>query len=218
MSAARAWLLAVALVLEIGAASAAHVGDLGRPLSDSERAEVARLGSANGKEPWLFVFQRGHFGPAEELAYVYSVPAVETAEIRRGTWVLLSRRFPSAGGTWEGWTVKGRGWYAQVTVPGRDPIRVEGERDTQLPFDVGAKISGQDIVSLATLIRSGPSWTDRSGNAQRVEGSWPIQSIHRKADGTVEIRSRKDIHSGQWVKLKREQDGWHITGIGSWIA
>jgi hypothetical protein len=214
MTLARPWILALGLLFQVTAARAAILGDLGRPLSEPELAEITRLGSTNAIKPWLFVVQRGHFGG--EFVYVYSAPTLDTPEIRRGTRALLSRRISDIKGAWEGWILNGRGWYAQVAIPGRDFARIEGERDLNGPFGVGSPLSNEDLVSLAKLVRSSPSWMGPSGKGERVEGNWPIDSIERDPKGLVVIKTRKDNSSGQVVKLTRERKEWQIRSLGFW--
>ena len=214
MSIPRPWILVIGLLFEVMTASAAIIGDLGRQLSEPELVEIARLGSTNAIKPWLFVVQRGHF--RGEFVYVYSAPTIDTPEIRRGTRALLSRRISDLKGAWEGWILNGRGWYAQVAIPGRDFARIEGEQDISQPFGVGSPLSNDDLVSLARLVRSSPSWMGPSGKGERVEGNWPIDSIERDRKGLVVIKTRKNNSSGQVVKLTMVRKEWQIRSIGFW--
>ena len=215
MTMARTWLLLLGLALEAAAGPPTIMGDLGRPLSADEISEIARTVSTNATTPWLLVVQRGQFGG--EFVYAYSTPATETPEIHRGTRTLLSRGLPNFKAAWERWKLNGRGWYAQVAVPGRDWTRFEGERDLIQPFGVGSGFSNEELVSLTKFVRSGPTWIGPSGKGERVEGDWPIDSIERAQKGLVVVKTRKNISSGQVLKLRVVEEQWQIIGIGFWV-
>ena len=209
------FLLVLGLVFQVAAATPAIIGDVGRQLSEQEIAEIARVVSTNAFKPWLFALQRGQIGGV--FVYVYHAPTIDTPDIRRGTRTLLSRVVPSSKGVLQKWKVNGSGWYAQVAIPGRDFALINGEQDLNQPFGVGAKFSNEDLVSIAKLIRSSPLSTAPSRGSDRVEGIWPIDSVERDQKGIVAVQTRKNISSGQVVKLTKTGEQWSISGIGFWI-
>jgi hypothetical protein len=210
-------LLVTAIACKAVGGSPALIGNVGLQLSEQELVEIARLASTNAVKPWLFESHRSEAAD-REFVQVFFDPTTATPEIRRGRMALVSRRLVDSKGTWEAWRLNGRNDYGQVAIPGREFGNVEGEQDLNRPFAVRGKLANEELVTLVKLVRSSPVWRSETGMMQRIEGEWPILSIHRMQDGAIVVTTRKSNSSGQKVTFKIVAKQWHIEAAVFWIT
>ena len=68
------------------------------------------------------------------------------------------------------------------------------------------------------FVRLNPVWRSEFGMMQRIEGEWPVLSIHRVQDGTVVVTTRKNNSTGQVVTLMIVAKEWKIRAIAFWVG
>ena len=109
----------------------------------------------------------------------------------------------------------GSGTYAQVAIPGREFDQIEGDQDINRPFHVIGNFDDTELVGLVRFLRSNPPTIGGESNAIRP---WPILSIYRKGDGSVEILLRETNMKGQRITVRQTDHDWAIIRVGMWIA
>ena len=70
-----------------------------------------------------------------------------------------------------------------------------------------------ELVRLAELLRSDPPL--RGG--QHIQ-SWPILSVQRRDDDSVDVLLREEYWKGQVIKLRQNGQDWMIVIVGAWAA
>jgi hypothetical protein len=186
-----------------------RTGDVSRRLTEQDVATL-ELVLPSGAKPWLLNGDPAQL-PGFENIQAYLSPTTATSTLRRGPVVFLTRRISPIAE----WAVGGSGTYAQVAIPGRQFDQIEGDQDINRPFHVIGNFDDTELVGLVRFLRSNPPTIGGESNAIRP---WPIISINRKGDGSVEIRNRGEVNKGQWITVRQTQHDWAIIRVGMWIA
>ena len=84
--------------------------------------------------------------------------------------------------------------YAQVSIPGRNFDHIEGDQDLNRPFRVIGYFDDTELVGIVNFLRSNPP---TGGGEVGVIRPWPILSINRKADDSVEVLLRGAVMQGK---------------------
>jgi hypothetical protein len=181
-----------------------RTGDVAREFRDQDVAAlVADL--PTGSTPWLINAESGGFrNPAIEA---YLAPTVTSPALRRGTSIaVMWRRTPR-----KEWTLERRELsYAQVAIPGRSFDDIQGDQDMNRPFHVIGRFDDDELVRIVQLVRSDPPL----GGGVHIQ-PWPIVSIERKADDSVDVLLRRDSMGGQALKMRKVGQDW-LIGTGTW--
>jgi len=175
-----------------------RIGDVGRQLTEQDVVAIEMVLPA---KPWLLSGERT-WG---EHVEAYLAPTTTAPALRRGTVIGLMRRTVSE------WSVVQRTWsYAQVAIPGRRFDEIDGDQDVNRPFYVLSSFDDDELVRIVQLIRSNPPTRGTPIQA------WPIRSIQRKEDGSVDVLLRETSTGGQAVKVREVGQDWIIMGTGTW--
>ena len=100
-------------------------------------------------------------------------------------------------------------------IPGRTFDQIEGDQDINRPFRVIGRFDDTELIRLVEFLRSNPPTRVGGSNAIRP---WPILSIDRKADDSVEVLLRGAVMQGQTITLRQAGQDWVIVRVGMWIA
>jgi hypothetical protein len=187
-----------------------RIGDVARQLSQEDVAAIQRTLPADAK-PWLLNGERGQVAPTEYVeAYLSTTDT--TPALRRGTVITVTRAGigPAAGE----WNVSRTESYGQVALPGRSFDDVHSEWDMNRPFRVIGRFSDEELVRLVQLLRSDPPVRRGFDHIQ----PWPILSIQRKDDDSVDVTLRGGNLRGQQVILRQVGQDWVIVSVAMWIA
>ena len=186
-----------------------RTGDVSRQLTEQDVAALERV-LPSGAKPWLL-----NGDPAQlagfEYIQAYLPPTSATSTLRRGTVIGVMRRTSPL----TEWTVTYSSTYAQVAIPGRAFDQIEGDQDINRPFQVTGNFDDTELVGLVRFLRSNPPTIGGEINAIRP---WPILSIKRETDGSVEVLLRGAIMQGQSITVRQTDHGWAIIRVGMWIA
>ena len=185
---------------------------MARQLSEQD---IAGLEAAlpSGEKPWLLNGDHGNAGGVEFIE-VYLSPKETTPALRRGTVIEVMYRNPSASSDEAtGWTVLETHPYAQVAIPGRSFDDIQGDQDINRPFDVFGRFDDDGLVRLVQFLRSDPPLT----GSEHIQ-PWPILSLQRKVDDSVQVFSRKDYRHGQVITLRQIGEDWMVVTVGDWVA
>jgi hypothetical protein len=185
-----------------------RTGDVARQLTDQDVAELELI-LPSGEKPWLLNGDHGQV-PNAEYIMVYVPPTNTSPALRRGMAINVMRRITPR----TQWTVMRTESYAQVAMPGRTFNQIEGDQDINRPFRVLGHFDDSELVRLVEFLRSSPP-TPSTPDGIR---SWPILSVERKADDSVEVFLRGGIMQGQVIKLRQAGQDWVIVIVGMWIA
>ena len=193
-----------------------RIGDVGRQLTDQD---VTALEAAlpTGAMPWLLNGEQGQI-PVMQFIEAYLSPTDTTAALRRGMVVSVMRRIRPAVGEW---SLSRTESYAQVAIPGRRFDDIQGDQDINRPFRVIGRFDDDELVHLVRFLRSDPPYRGQSDAPYRGPGHiqpWPILSMQRKDDDSVDVTLRGGHLSGQEVKLRQSGQDWVIVSVGMWIA
>jgi hypothetical protein len=207
-------MLKVALQLVVVGASIAQLaplrtGDVARQLTEQDVAALELVLPAGGR-PWLLNGDQVQI-PGAEYIEAYLPPTNTSRVLRRGTVMIVVRRLAPVRIEW---TVQRTESYAQVAVPGRNFGEIEGDQDINRPFRVIGRFDDTELFRLVEFLRSNPP-TRLGSNAIR---SWPILSMNRKADDSVEVLLREAVMQGQSITLRQTGEDWVIIRFGMWIA
>ena len=173
-------------------------------------AELERGFVSLGGSPWLiYGFERLPSLSDPVFAIEAYLPAdVTTPEVRRGSVLNASRQSGQIISINAPNAERG-GRYAQVAVPGRGFDAIQGDRDINLPFLLIGAIDDADLVRIVTLVRSSPALPPPYG---RAPGHWPIRSVTRRADDSVDVHQLSvDRGRGQGMTISRQTSGWVVT-------
>jgi len=164
----------------------------------------------SGAKPWLL-----NGDPAQlagfEYIQAYLPPTSATSTLRRGTVIGVMRRTSPL----TEWTVTYSSTYAQVAIPGRAFDQIEGDQDINRPFQVTGNFDDTELVGLVRFLRSNPPTIGGEINAIQP---WPILSITRGADRSVQVTLRGAIMQGQEITVRQTDHDWTIIRVGMWIA
>ena len=184
-----------------------RTGDVARQLTEQDVAALERV-LPTGGTPWLLNGDPGQI-PGAEYIDAYLSPTNTTRALRRGTVITVMRRLAPVRIEW---TVQRTESYAQVAIPGRNFDQIEGDQDINRPFRVIGRFDDTELFRLVEFLRSNPP--TRFGSIR----SWPILSINRKADDSVEVLLRGAVMQGQSITLRQAGKDWVIILVGMWIA
>ena len=186
-----------------------RTGDVSRRLTQQDVAAL-ELALPSGAKPWLLNGDPAQFAGLENIQ-AYLSPTTATSTLRRGPVIFVTRSISPI----TEWAVEGSGTYAQVAIPGREFDQIEGDQDINRPFHVIGNFDDTELVGLVRFVRSNPPTIGGESNAIRP---WPILSINRKGDGSVEIRLRETNWKGQEITVRQTDHDWAIIRVGMWIA
>jgi len=186
-----------------------RTGDVSRRLTQQDVAAL-ELVLPSGAKPWLLNGDPAQIAGLENIQ-AYLSPTTATSTLRRGPVIFATRRISPI----TEWAVEGSGTYAQVAIPGREFDQIEGDQDINRPFHVIGNFDDTELVGLARFLRSNPPTIGGESNAIRP---WPILSINRKGDGSVEIQLRETNWKGQAITVRQTDHNWAIIRVGMWIA
>jgi len=206
--------IVAAAVVQVGA-NPIRLGDVARGLSDRDVAAITQIAQAQAcrEKPWLINGPRVQIADLQFIE-AYCPPEIGRDELRRGVLVNITRDLPS--GSWRLSDGPQTVPYAQVTVSERQLNEVAGDDDINRPFRVIGEIRDDELVSLARFIRSGAVRALPEGS-RPIERKWPIVSVARRTDGTIDVRSRQEDMAGQLVTVRREGQGWIVLQVRFWI-
>jgi len=184
-----------------------RTGEVARQLTEQDIAALELVLPAAGK-PWLLNGDTAQFG---NLQFVQAfLPAtVSTPALRRGTVISVVRRNPL-----DAWVVQRAESYAQVTIPGRTFDQIAGDQDINRPFRVIGPFDDSELVRLVESLRSDPTPLGRDFSIQ----AWPILSVVRKTDDSVEVMLRGAAMQGQVIMLRQAGQDWIVVVVGVWAA
>jgi|SRR5215831_15028033 len=186
-----------------------RTGDVSRQLTEQDVAALERV-LPSGAKPWLL-----NGDPAQlagfEYIQAYLPPTSATSTLRRGTVIGVMRRTSPL----TEWTVTYSSTYAQVAIPGRAFDQIEGDQDINRPFQVTGNFDDTELVGLVRFLRSNPPTIGGEINAIQP---WPILSITRGADRSVQVTLRGAIMQGQEITVRQTDHDWTIIRVGMWIA
>jgi hypothetical protein len=186
-----------------------RTGDVARQLSQEDVAAIERTLPADAK-PWLLNGERGQVVVMEYIE-AYLTTTNTSPVLRRGTVITVMRRTRPAVGEWN---VSRTESYGQVALPGRSFDDVHSEWDMNRPFRVIGRFSDDELVRLVQLLRSDPPVRRVFDHIQ----PWPILSIQRRDDDSVDVTLRGGHLQGQAVRLRQVGLGWVIVSVAMWIA
>jgi hypothetical protein len=201
-------------------ATPSRIGDKAIELSQEDVAAIQRTLPADAK-PWLLEGERGQVVLLEYIE-AYLSPTDTTPALRRGTVITVMRRtLPPVGE----WNVSRTDSYGQVAIPGRSFDDIHSEWDINRPFRILGRFSDDELARLVQLLRSDAPVTgvDRIFTLPPLRASdhiqpWPILSIQRKDDDSVDVNLRGGNLRGQQVILRQVGQDWVIVSVAMWIA
>ncbi len=180
-----------------------RTGDVARQLSQEDVAAIERT-LPSGEKPWLLNGERPQ-NTFVDYIEAYLLPITTGSELRRGTVIGIRRqRTPPSE-----WKVERTEVYAQVAIPGRSFNDIQGDQDVNRPFRVIGHFEDDEIVRLAHFLRSDPPMR----GSEHIQ-PWPILSIQRKADDSVQVMLREEYWKGQSVTLRQTGQDWMIVIVG----
>src|SRR5215831_5638770 len=186
-----------------------RTGDVSRRLTQQDVAAL-ELALPSGAKPWLLNGDPAQFADLENIQ-AYLSPTTATSTLRRGPVIFVTRRISPI----TEWAVEGSGTYAQVAIPGREFDQIEGDQDINRPFHVIGNFDDTELVGLVRFLRSNPPTIEGESNAIQP---WPILSITRGADRSVQVTLRGAIMQGQEITVRQTDHDWTIIRVGMWIA
>jgi len=186
-----------------------RTGDVARQLTEQDIAELQSV-LPSGAKPWLLDGDPGQV-PKAQFIQAFLSPTIATPVLRRGSVIWVVRGInPSTP-----WTARPAQSYAQVAIAGRTFGQIEGDQDINRPFRVIGRFDDNELVRLVEFLRSNPP--ARGGESTAIR-PWPILSLSRKADGSVEVMLRGAVMQGQSIILRQAGQDWFIVAVGMWIA
>jgi hypothetical protein len=190
-----------------------RTGDVARQLTEQDLAALEMV-LPSGSTPWLLNGDNGQAaGPEYIEAYMphtsTTLISARSPLLRRGTVITVMRRTRPL----TEWTVQETRSYAHVAIPGRRFDDIQGDQDMNRPFRVSGRFDDEELVRLVEFLRSNPP----TRGPERTQ-SWPILSIERKADDSVQVFLRGGVGRGQAITLRQAGQDWVIVIVGMWIA
>jgi hypothetical protein len=155
-----------------------RIGDVARQLTEPDVAAL-ELVLPSGAKPWLLNGDPAQI-PKAQVIQAFLSPTTTTPALCRGPLIWVKRGIapPTA------WSAQPAESYAQVMIPGRTFDQIEGDQDINRPFRVIGRFDDTELIRLVEFLRSNPPTRVGGSNAIRP---WPILSIDRKADDSVEV-------------------------------
>jgi hypothetical protein len=194
-----------------------RTGEVARQLTEQDVAAL-ELVLPSGEKPWLLNGDRAQFGNAQ-FVQAFLPATVSTAVLRRGTVINVERRNSRSGlerpKSDDAWVVQGTESYAQVAIAGRNFDQIQGDQDINRPFRTVGRFDDSELVRLIESLRSESTLTDRDLSSIQT---WPILSVTRKMDDTVEVMLRGAVMQGQVIMLRQAGENWTVVVIGVWAA
>jgi hypothetical protein len=195
-----------ACLTQSGTTVTIRTGDVARQLTEQD-VEALELVLPAGAKPWLLNGDHVQVGNLQ-VVDAYLPPTTATPTLRRGQIIGVSRQiFPTTE-----WITGAAQSYAQVAIPGRNFDQIAGDQDINRPFRVVGRFDDTELVRLIVFLRSTPR---RGTDAIQ---SWPILSVNRRADDSVEIRLRGAPLQGQKIRLRQAGQDWVIVSVAMWSA
>ena len=149
------------------------------------------------------------FGNAQFIQ-AFLPATVSTPVLRRGEVIGVERRNPL-----DAWVVQRAESYAQVAIAGRNFDQIQGDQDINRPFRVIGHFDDSELVRLVESLRSEATLSERDlGSIQ----TWPILSVTRKTDDTVEVMLRGADMQGQLIMQRQAGENWTVVVVGVWAA
>jgi hypothetical protein len=181
-------------------------GETARQLTEEELSGIQAV-LPPGARPWLLngilpQWSRGQF------IQVFLTPTTSTADLRRGTVISVERRgrnILEGPKSSDPWVVERTESYAQVAIAGRNFDDIRGEQDINLPFRVIGRFDDGELVRSIQALRSDPG-----------PMPWPILSITRKPDGSIEVRTFMNPSEGELIWLRQAGQEWFVSVAGAW--
>ena len=102
-----------------------------------------------------------------------------------------------------------------MAIPERNFDQIQGDQDISRPFRVFGRFDDTELVQLVRFLRSNPPTPGVGPDAIQ---SWPILSIIRKADDSVEVFLRGAANKGQVIMLRQAGQNWIVVSVRMWIA
>jgi hypothetical protein len=183
-----------------------RTGDVARQLTEQDIAAL-ELVLPLGSTPWLLNGDRAQFGNTQFIQ-AFLPATVSTPALRRGSVISVQRQNPS-----DAWVVQRTESYAQVAIAGKHFDQIEGDQDMNRPFRVIGCFDDNELVGLVQSLRSDSSPIERDFSIR----TWPILSLTRKTDDSVEVMLRGAVRQGQIVMM-RQSEGWIVVVVGVWAA
>jgi hypothetical protein len=193
------------------ATTPSRIGNQAIELQQEDVAGIQRTLPA-GAKPWLLNGERGQVVLSQYIE-AYLSPTDTTPALRRGTVITVMRRTRPSEPVGE-WNVSRTGSYGQVAIPGRSFDDVHSEWDMNRPFRVIGRFSDDELVRVVQLLRSDPPVRRGFDHIQ----PWPILSIQRNDDDSVDVTLRGGNLRGQSIILRQVGQDWVIVSVSMWIA
>jgi hypothetical protein len=189
----RAFQVLVLLASMQSATTLLRTGEVGRELSQEDVAAIQRTLPGDAK-PWLLNGERGQV-LLREYIEAYLTTTNTSPVLRRGTVITVMRRTQPPVGEWN---VSRTESYGQVAIPGRSFDDIQGDQDRNRPFWVIGRFDGDELVRIVQLVRSDPPVR----GVDHIQ-PWPILSVQRRDDDSVDVTLRGGHLRGQAVKLRQ---------------
>src|SRR5579864_5324261 len=170
-----------------------RIGDVARQMTGQDITAL-ELALPSGAKPWLVNGDHGQI-PMVDYIEAYLSPTTTTASLRRGTMINVSRRRTPVSE----WSAARTESYAQVAIPGRNFDQIDGDQDINRPFRVIGRFDDDELVRLVQLIRSHPPTRGTPIFPYRSSAieAWPILSIQRRNDDSVDVSLRGAVMQGK---------------------
>src|SRR6267142_2255090 len=194
-----------------------RTGEMARQLTEQDIAALELVLPA-GEKPWLLNGDRAHFGNGQFIQ-AFLPATVSTLALRRGTVISVERRSPRNNilerpKSGDSWIVERTESYAQVAVAGRNFDQIQGDQDINRPFRVVGRFDDSELVRMVESLRSNP--TGKGRDFVPIE-AWPIASMVRTTDDSVEIMLRRDAWQGQLIRARQAGKDWIVIPVGWWV-
>ena len=180
-----------------------RIGEVGRQLTDQDIAAL-EMALPRGSMPWLLNGERPQ-NTFVDYIEAYLSPTSTSNALRRGIFIGVRRQRTPAGQ----WNVERTQSYAQVAIAGRSFFAIQGDQDMNRPFRVVGPFDDDELVRLVQFLRSDPPIRGDS----HIQ-PWPILSVQRKDDDSVEVLLREEYWTGQVVNLRQNGPEWVIVTVG----
>jgi hypothetical protein len=178
--------------------------------------DLAAINVLLPEKPWLLTGDPAQYA-ITEFVDAYLPPTTSTALLRRGTEAFVSRRIDIRTHKPTGeWTAARQPFqWAQVAIPMRAFEDIQHDLDLNRPFRVVGQFDDDELISLVTFLRSNAR---NDGDLSRTVQLWPILTIKREQDGSVEVSLREKRLTGQSLDLRQTGQDWIIIRFGRWGA
>lgn len=162
-----------------------------------------------GEPPWIVSGDPGQIAGPQNID-VYLRPTIANAMVRRGLVIPIRRGTRPVPTEWV--IQRTAENYAQVAVEGRNFNDIQGPQDLNRPFRITGRFEDEELVSLATVLRS--AWNTGDLRVPRL----PILSAEKRGDTTAFVSLRAGNMEWYWVTLRRQGASWIITEVRLGVA